>query len=74
MDLVANPIGLSRTPPRYERRPPRLGKHTDEIKAWLDGSAMMLPGSPERSYCCNPGNCPEVGWQGYHHRPALEPE
>ncbi|MFI9106107.1 CaiB/BaiF CoA transferase family protein [Streptomyces fildesensis] len=36
MDLVANPIGLSRTPPRYDRRPPRLGEHTDEIAAWLD--------------------------------------
>ncbi|WP_405362627.1 CoA transferase [Kitasatospora sp. NBC_00085] len=37
LDLVANPIGLSRTPPRYERRPPRLGEHTAELRAWLDG-------------------------------------
>ncbi|MEE1845872.1 MULTISPECIES: CoA transferase [unclassified Streptomyces] len=37
MKLVANPIGLSRTPPRYERRPPRLGEHTEELKRWLDG-------------------------------------
>ncbi|MEV6143886.1 CoA transferase [Streptomyces sp. NPDC051992] len=37
MTLVANPIGLSRTPPRYERRPPRLGEHTEELKRWLDG-------------------------------------
>lgn len=36
MELVANPIGLSHTPPRYERRPPSLGEHTDDIKAWLD--------------------------------------
>ncbi len=36
MDLVANPIGLSRTPPRYRSRPPRLGEHTAEITAWLD--------------------------------------
>lgn len=36
MDLVANPIGLSSTPPRYERRPPRLGEHTEDITAWLD--------------------------------------
>ncbi|MGV9278333.1 CaiB/BaiF CoA transferase family protein [Streptomyces griseosporeus] len=36
MDLVANPIGLSRTPPRYTRRPPRLGEHTDDLGAWLD--------------------------------------
>ncbi|WP_373296896.1 CaiB/BaiF CoA transferase family protein [Streptomyces brasiliensis] len=35
-DLVANPISLSRTPPRYERRPPRLGEHTTEIADWLD--------------------------------------
>ncbi|NLU67854.1 CoA transferase [Streptomyces sp. HNM0574] len=36
VDTVANPIGLSRTPARYDRRPPRLGEHTDEIAAWLD--------------------------------------
>ncbi|MFJ3802481.1 CaiB/BaiF CoA transferase family protein [Streptomyces sp. NPDC090088] len=36
MDLVANPIGLSGTPSRYDRRPPRLGEHTEEIRAWLD--------------------------------------
>ncbi|MFB7617491.1 CaiB/BaiF CoA transferase family protein [Kitasatospora sp. NPDC056181] len=36
LDLVANPIGLSRTPPRYERRPPALGEHTAELSAWLD--------------------------------------
>lgn len=34
--LVANPIGLSRTPPRYERRPPRLGEHTDDLRRWLE--------------------------------------
>ncbi len=33
---VANPIGMSGTPPTYARRPPRLGEHTDEIKSWLD--------------------------------------
>lgn len=36
LQLVANPIGLSRTPPRYERRPPRLGEHTEDLTAWLD--------------------------------------
>ena len=37
--LVANPIGLSDTSPQYSRRPPRLGEHTDEVRAWLaDGS------------------------------------
>ncbi len=39
MDFVANPIGLSGTPPRYARRPPRLGEHTDEITAWLDSES-----------------------------------
>jgi crotonobetainyl-CoA:carnitine CoA-transferase CaiB-like acyl-CoA transferase len=33
---VANPIGLSRTPPQHGRRPPRLGEHTAEIESWLD--------------------------------------
>lgn len=36
LDGVANPIGLSRTPPQYARRPPRLGEHTREIEHWLD--------------------------------------
>lgn len=36
LQLVANPIGLSRTPPRYERRPPKLGEHTEDLTAWLD--------------------------------------
>ncbi|MFL6117995.1 CaiB/BaiF CoA transferase family protein [Actinophytocola sp.] len=31
LDVVANPIGLSRTPPEYRRRPPALGEHTAEI-------------------------------------------
>jgi crotonobetainyl-CoA:carnitine CoA-transferase CaiB-like acyl-CoA transferase len=31
VDLVANPITLSKTPPTYRRRPPRLGEHTDEL-------------------------------------------
>ncbi len=26
LDVVANPIGMSRTPPEYRRRPPRLGE------------------------------------------------
>ena len=36
MEVVANPIGLSATPPSYRRRSPRPGEHTDEIAAWLD--------------------------------------
>jgi crotonobetainyl-CoA:carnitine CoA-transferase CaiB-like acyl-CoA transferase len=31
LDVVANPIGLSRTPVTYRRRPPRLGEHTTEV-------------------------------------------
>jgi crotonobetainyl-CoA:carnitine CoA-transferase CaiB-like acyl-CoA transferase len=34
--LVANPIGLSATPPVYNSRPPRLGEHTAELRTWLD--------------------------------------
>lgn len=37
VDLVANPIELSDTPSAYRRRPPRLGEHTDEVRAWLRG-------------------------------------
>lgn len=35
VDLVANPIGLSATPPTYRTRPPRLGEHTAALRAWL---------------------------------------
>jgi crotonobetainyl-CoA:carnitine CoA-transferase CaiB-like acyl-CoA transferase len=31
LNVVANPIGLSRTPPEYRRRPPRLGEHDKEL-------------------------------------------
>ncbi len=33
-----SPIGLGRTPVAYSRRPPRLGEHSEEIRAWLSGS------------------------------------
>jgi crotonobetainyl-CoA:carnitine CoA-transferase CaiB-like acyl-CoA transferase len=29
--LVASPIRMSATPAAYERPPPRLGEHTDEV-------------------------------------------
>jgi crotonobetainyl-CoA:carnitine CoA-transferase CaiB-like acyl-CoA transferase len=29
--MIADPIRLSRTPARYDRPPPRLGEHTDEV-------------------------------------------
>jgi len=32
---VAAPIGLSRDPVAYDRPPPLLGEHSDEIRAWL---------------------------------------
>ena len=32
---VASPLGLRSTPPRTRRRPPRLGEHNGEIRAWL---------------------------------------
>ena len=35
VDLVANPIELSATPAVYDWRPPRLGEHTHELRAWL---------------------------------------
>ncbi len=30
---VANPLSLSRTPATYRLAPPRLGEHTDEVRA-----------------------------------------
>lgn len=33
---VADPIGLSRDPVGYDRPPPLLGEHSDEIRAWLE--------------------------------------
>jgi crotonobetainyl-CoA:carnitine CoA-transferase CaiB-like acyl-CoA transferase len=38
LEFTANPIGLSGTPPRYARRPPRLGEHDAELTEWLDRS------------------------------------
>ncbi len=32
---VADPIALSRDPVAYDRPPPLLGEHSDEIRAWL---------------------------------------
>lgn len=44
VDLAANPITLSDTPVTYLRRPPRLGQHVKEVRAWLDSS----PGAESR--------------------------
>ncbi|MDQ0377851.1 CaiB/BaiF CoA transferase family protein [Amycolatopsis thermophila] len=35
LDVVRNPIGLTKTPPTYRQAPPKLGEHTDEVRAWL---------------------------------------
>ena len=32
-----SPVSMSRTPIDPARRPPRLGEHSDEIRAWLSG-------------------------------------
>ena len=39
VDLIANPITFSDAVPQYTRRPPRLGEHSDEIRAWLTDNA-----------------------------------
>ncbi|WP_454810563.1 CaiB/BaiF CoA transferase family protein [Paenarthrobacter nitroguajacolicus] len=36
VNLAANPITLSETPVAYLRRPPRLGQHAEEVRAWLN--------------------------------------
>jgi formyl-CoA transferase len=41
--LVASPIKMSATPPVYERAPPRLGEHTDDVLqalAGIDGATL----------------------------------
>ena len=37
VDLIGNPIKMSETPARYERPPPTIGEHTDEVLADLLG-------------------------------------
>jgi crotonobetainyl-CoA:carnitine CoA-transferase CaiB-like acyl-CoA transferase len=41
---VRSPIRLADTPAEVRRRPPRLGEHSDEIRAWLATSATRSPG------------------------------
>jgi crotonobetainyl-CoA:carnitine CoA-transferase CaiB-like acyl-CoA transferase len=31
IDLIGNPLKMSRTPPTYRRPPPRMGQHSDEV-------------------------------------------
>jgi crotonobetainyl-CoA:carnitine CoA-transferase CaiB-like acyl-CoA transferase len=54
VDLVANPIGLSATPPEYRTRPPRLGEHTAELRAWLAQPADAAAGTDPRDRSQNP--------------------
>jgi crotonobetainyl-CoA:carnitine CoA-transferase CaiB-like acyl-CoA transferase len=39
MPGVRNPITFSETPPRYDRPPPTLDEHGDEIRRWLSPTA-----------------------------------
>jgi crotonobetainyl-CoA:carnitine CoA-transferase CaiB-like acyl-CoA transferase len=36
VDLVRNPITFSDAEPRYTKPPPRLGEHSDAVRAWLE--------------------------------------
>ncbi|MGI9005325.1 MAG: CaiB/BaiF CoA transferase family protein [Streptosporangiaceae bacterium] len=36
---IRHPVAYSATPPRYDRPPPALDEHGDEIRAWLAGPA-----------------------------------
>ncbi|MEW2492483.1 CaiB/BaiF CoA-transferase family protein [Streptomyces nodosus] len=44
---VRNPITFSATPASYRLAPPRLGQHTEQIRAWL--SARPSPAGPDES-------------------------
>jgi crotonobetainyl-CoA:carnitine CoA-transferase CaiB-like acyl-CoA transferase len=41
--MVSNPVDFDATPVRYEKAPPLLGEHTDEVlREWLGYSAEMI--------------------------------
>ena len=42
--VIANPVRLSETPPRYDGAPPLLGQHTDEVLAGLGFGADEIAG------------------------------
>jgi formyl-CoA transferase len=39
---IANPIKFSRSPIEYDRPPPALGEHTDEVLTWLGFSSTTI--------------------------------
>jgi crotonobetainyl-CoA:carnitine CoA-transferase CaiB-like acyl-CoA transferase len=41
LQVVGNPIKLSRTPVEYQRPPPRLGEHTEEVLARLSAGVVF---------------------------------
>ena len=41
---VRHPVDFSATPPRYDLPPPRLGEHTEEVRAWLRESSPARAG------------------------------
>lgn len=41
LDLIRNPIGFSDAAPRYDRPPPAVGEHSDEIRSWLAGEGTL---------------------------------
>ena len=47
LELVGNPIKLSRTPVRYSRPPPTLGQHTDAVLAQLAEKCRLAQGAPD---------------------------
>jgi len=49
--MIRNPVTFSRTPPRYDLAPPRLGEHSEQVRAWLAGP----PGAPAPSCSAEPG-------------------
>ena len=50
VDLIGNPIKLSKTPITYRQAPPMCGAHTQEILTELFGSDFKIKGTGFRHY------------------------